>query len=593
MFDMDAVSTDVNAVRPSRPSRGALLQLVIAVCAVAVLEVAILRQRSGEPALPLALYAIVGLEFVAAGLIAWWRRPGNGTGALLGLCGLSLLLGALATSQSTFLEVVGLFLFDLPLGVTLHLLLAFPSGRVRARLSSQLVIAGYVMSIAPNAIAMMWSTDPTIPQVVHASENSDVVAAARWTENVLGSLVIAITIGILAIRVHRAKPPSRRSLSIVYGFAGAAFVLLVLVTTVVSPLLDLTAERLFELQIIPVAGIPIGFVAGLLWGGFAPTRELDNLVAWIGAKRTDQPTLRQALRDTIGDPSLELLFWLPDGDRYVSANGVPASLPTPNSGRAAVDVITATSGKIAAISYDASLVGDPELVRSAGRVVALQLEGDRLTADLLASREALRESRSRIVESADRERRRIARDLHDGLQNRLVLLALRAGQVANGIGETSPHSSQVVTLRDDLEATIADLRRLVHGVLPDLLIQRGLPAAVEELLDQTIIRSRLDVTNCERRLAPQVETAGYFVVAEALANVTKHAEARTVVVTLERVENKLRISVVDDGRGGASLASGTGLRGLADRVEALGGSLRIDSVTGSGTDLVAEIPCEL
>jgi signal transduction histidine kinase len=252
----------------------------------------------------------------------------------------------------------------------------------------------------------------------------------------------------------------------------------------------------------------------------------------------------------------------------------PAAIP----GRAHVTVHVGGE-RVGAIVYDAASLPDPELVRAAGRIVALAVERERLTAQLLAGRAALRESRARIVESADQERRRIARDLHDGLQAQLVVLALRAGQLPEG-----------ARLRAGVESAIVALRDLVHGILPALLVQRGLYAATAELLDQLPIPSRL---SCPTEDAPplpaSVESAGYFTVAEALTNAVKHAAASHLVVRLARSAAALTIEVTDDGVGGVEPAGG--LRGIADRVEALGGRLHVDSPPGRGTRLVAELPC--
>ena len=235
--------------------------------------------------------------------------------------------------------------------------------------------------------------------------------------------------------------------------------------------------------------------------------------------------------------------------------------------------------RVGAIVYDAVSLPDPELARAAGRVVALAVERERLTAALLAGRAALRESRARIVESADRERRRIARDLHDGLQAQLVVLALRAGRLA-----------EAEQLRAGVESAIAELRDLVHGIMPALLVAaralRGHRGAARPGADP---EPPATGPSEDAPLPAAVESAGYFTVAEALTNAVKHAEASQLCVRLVRDAAVLTIEVRDDGVGGARPAGG--LRGIADRVEALGGRLRVDSAPGRGTHLVAELPC--
>lgn len=575
--------------RAARPELSALVQLGLAGGALAGTAIALFA-AGPEPRWPFMLFAAVGVEYLAAGLFAWTRRPSNGTGALLSLCGFGLLAAAIANTGIASLYVVGNLAAELPIGVLLHLLLAFPSGRLPDAWSRWLVLAGYVITVVLHAPQVLFAGDPLLPAAFDLGAHPDLVLLTRWTQSLAGALVIALTAWVLLRRLRRADADRRRGLAAVYAYGAFTIVFLVLSANVVRPLLRLDPLELFEVQIIAFAGVPLAFVAGVLRGGFARTSEIDQLAAWLGAADPGRPGLRRALRATLGDPSLDLLFWLPEQQRYVDERGQESPHPAPGTGRALVDVETAT-GRVGAITYDANLLADPGFVRGAGRVVALALERERLTIELLASHDALVESRSRIVESADRERRRIARDLHDGLQARLVVLALRAGRIAARVEPHDGLGAEAVQLRTDLEGAITELRRLVHGVLPALLIQRGLAATVEELLDQTPIRSRLEVTEDVERVPPQVETAGYFFVAEAVGNAAKHANAHEVCVTLAHTGDVLRIEVADDGVGGARLEGGSGLRGLCDRVEAVGGRLELHSPIGRGTRLSAELPC--
>jgi signal transduction histidine kinase len=191
----------------------------------------------------------------------------------------------------------------------------------------------------------------------------------------------------------------------------------------------------------------------------------------------------------------------------------------------------------------------------------------------------LRASRARLVEAADAERRRIARDLHDGLQSRLALLAVQAG-MSDG---ASPE------LREGIEAAIDELRALVHGVMPAELTERGLPAAVQGLADRMPICVALTVEGFEERPAPALESTAFFVTAEAMMNAVRHARASELAVTLTRDPERLGIEVRSDGIAGAG--DGDEVRAMADRVEALGGVLRIESALGAGTLVHVELPC--
>jgi signal transduction histidine kinase len=224
-------------------------------------------------------------------------------------------------------------------------------------------------------------------------------------------------------------------------------------------------------------------------------------------------------------------------------------------------------------------------------VIAIAVDHERVTAERRSSQQELRRSRERIVRAGDHERRRIARNLHDGLQVRLVLLALQAQQIAEDPDTPPAARDAAVALRVGVDAAAAELRGLVHAVLPAALIERGLSAATEDLVDHLPIPTTLEMTLAEDGLSPVVESTAYFVVAEALTNALKHASPTSLVVRLARVEDHLRVEVTDDGIGGASVRAGTGLGGLVDRVETLGGRLELSSPPEQGTRLVAELPC--
>jgi signal transduction histidine kinase len=216
-----------------------------------------------------------------------------------------------------------------------------------------------------------------------------------------------------------------------------------------------------------------------------------------------------------------------------------------------------------------------------------------LVADALANadaREQLAASRARIVEAADAERRRLERNLHDGAQQRLVSLALDLGQVAAKLdgGDAEAARGLLGPAREELAVALDELRELARGIHPAILSDRGLGPALEALAARASVPVDLEAL-CER-LPERVEAAAYYLVSEALTNAARHARAATVGVRLRCADGRLLIEVRDDGIGGANVRSGSGLRGLADRVEALGGKLEIDSRPGAGTTLTGDIP---
>ena len=246
---------------------------------------------------------------------------------------------------------------------------------------------------------------------------------------------------------------------------------------------------------------------------------------------------------------------------------------------------------VAAIIHDPSLREDPELVRRAGAAAAMALENEQLQAALRARVEDLRDSRARMVRATDEERRRLERNLHDGAQQRLVATSLRL-RLAMGKVETEPGGASELLDEafDELQLAIQDLRELAHGIHPAVLSARGLRPALTTLAARAPLPVEVDRLIDERLEAP-VEAAAYYVVAEALTNVAKYAEATHARVRVERNDGRVLVEVVDDGIGGADPAAGSGLRGLWDRVGALDGRLEVRSPPGEGTCVRAELPC--
>jgi signal transduction histidine kinase len=205
--------------------------------------------------------------------------------------------------------------------------------------------------------------------------------------------------------------------------------------------------------------------------------------------------------------------------------------------------------------------------------------------------EHLEASRTAAVDSAEAERRRIERDLHDGAQQRLVSLAMDLGQAAERFDTDLDTAKElVVEAHHEAKAALSDLRSLVRGFHPAILEDRGLDAALSALVARSPVPVALDVDVRERPSAA-VESTAYFVVAEALTNVAKHARATKAGVAIARHGDRLVVEVTDDGVGGADPAAGTGLRGLAERVAAVDGWMRVLSPAGGPTSILVEIPC--
>jgi signal transduction histidine kinase len=561
----------------------ALGQLAAAAVGLAAVEIVVMY--SGVPATPpwqVLLLPMLGLLYLAAGLVAWWRRPSNRMGALLCAGGLAWIAAGLYNVSQGPLVAVGLMSATLGLAIVVHLLHAFPSGRLRGRWSIATVATGYAVCIVLQAPLYLFSPGP-----LELTDRADLARAGQWVQDGVGALVMIATAVILAQRLAGLGRAQRRVVGPLYAY-GILAVLLVPVSAQLPWLFPFGPLTVFEVQIAAVAGVAVAFVLAMLLGGFARTVELQELGAWLGSRDDEQPTLQAALADALGDPSLTLAFWIEDTGTYADAAGREVRLPAAGDQRAAVEV-ELRGERIGAIEYDGGLLPDPGLVRSAGRIVALAVERERLTAALRASDQRLRASRARIAQAADQERRRIARDLHDGLQTRLVVLAIRADSVrAKARGDARAEAAE---LHAGLQSAIVALRELVHGVMPAALSEGGLYGAVRELAEQVPLPTRLELDQAGPTLSPPTETAGYFLVSEAVTNAVKHSHAHELQLRIARSDARLRIEVADDGVGGASQDAGGGLRGIADRIEALDGRVWLESPAGGGTRLVAELPC--
>ena len=283
------------------------------------------------------------------------------------------------------------------------------------------------------------------------------------------------------------------------------------------------------------------------------------------------------LAEALNDPGLKVLYWV-DGC-WVKRDGHPVEIPA----NRAWTPVELEGQRVGAIVHDRSLRGEPEVLNTVAAAAGLALRSERLEA-------ALRRSRARIVEAGLQERRRLERNLHDGAQQRLVALSLTLRIAQNQIAKDPAKAAEMIgAAGEELTLALSELRELARGIHPAVLSDRGLQAAVEALA----VRSPLPVKVVEvpgERLPEPVEAAAYFLIAEALTNVAKYANANAATVAVRRINGHAEVEVRDDGVGGADPGRGSGLRGLADRVGALDGSLALDSPPGSGTTLRAEIP---
>jgi signal transduction histidine kinase len=539
---------------------------------------------------------LIGWSFIATGLFAWWRRPENRFGALMTAVGFVWFLAALTASDLPALFAIGGITSALPYALLLHMLVAFPSGRLETRWERILVGLAYFDCAVPQLVGVLFlnTTDPDVctgcpANPILISDQVVVSGIAYGVQALIG--IFGITaIAVLLVRRWRAASAALRSALTPVLLTG----LLAAILLCLSLLGDVTgihaAEDLIDiLAAAAMASVPFAFLVGLLHSRLSRASAVSDLVARL-AEAGRRRGLRDALAEALGDPSLSLAYWVPQQQGYVDAEGHPVELPA--SGGSTVCTPVRHEGRpVAMICHDAMLETEPELVQAVAAAAGLALENERLDAELRARVEELRASRARIVRAAEEERRRLERDLHDGAQQRLVSLALNL-RLASAKLESEPESAKELldeTSRELGEAT-SELRELARGLHPAVLSDRGLHPALEALAGRAPLPVELAGPPPEG-LPPAVESASYFVVAEALTNVARYAGASHAEVRVSRRNGRVEVEVRDDGVGGADPAAGSGLRGLADRVAALDGRLEVVSPQGEGTVVRAVIPC--
>jgi signal transduction histidine kinase len=588
------VSCRVALSAPSPSLRRALAGIAIAggiVCA-ALLAVAIDSVGGHHRDLITILGPLIGAAFIGTGLLAWLRRPENPFGALMVALGFSYCLSALIVTTHSWTFIAGLAVIALPYAILFHILLAFPSGRLAIAGDRRLAVAAYLVATVGWWACMLFQDTarmglPANPVMI-ANEPDLFSTLARIRLAAVAALIGVL--GVVLVRRWGASTPSqRRALAPVYLSGGLVLALYavwsVLGAAEISPELQ---EKLEYARVIALAVVPFAFLAGLLRSRVAAAAAVSELVARLGSGRREE-ALRDALADALGDPTLRLAFWLPERAAWVDAEGVAVALPVAEPGHECTPVDI--DGEPIAMLIHAPADGEAhELVRAVGGAAALALENERLDAQLRVSVQELRASRARLVESTDAARRRIERDLHDGAQQQLVALAI-ALRTARSRLDRDPEAAGAMldAALQDLDGAMRELRELARGIHPAVLSEHGLAAALEALAARLPLPVEISALPDER-LPEAVEAAVYFVVAEALTNVTRYANATHARVVVSVDLDTFDVRIIDDGIGGADPAKGSGLRGLADRVSALDGRLEVESEPGRGTTVHARIP---
>ncbi|MET8451907.1 histidine kinase [Streptomyces sp. NPDC005209] len=487
--------------------------------------------------------------------------------------------------------LLGIPAFWLQFPIAGHLVLGYPTGRLHHQAERTLVRVGFILALSATALTLVTKTpvpfcaDWCGPSPLQLVDDPQLYLGVRSAFLAILIALSSIALVLLVRRFLRATPRQRRTLR----FMIVPTVLTVLIfasSTIITMVVYSDRSSTKPLPLFAAMGwmifiaVPISFLAGLLSErlAFASVADLVGTLEHVAAD-----TVETALAKALRDPTLRVVF--PADDGWIDVSGQPYEPP----GDATKTLTTLGDPPLAAFVHDRSLDEDRKLLDAAVAATRLSLDNARLHAEVRSQLAEVRASRQRIAAAADAERQRLERDLHDGAQQRLLGIGFALGALRGRLGE-SPNRVLVDELEQELRSAIQELRDLAQGIRPAILTDQGLVPALAALARKAATQVTLDL-QLSRRFSPVTEATAYYMVSEALQNVVKHTSGARACVRAIHEAGQLVIEVSDNGPGGASLASGTGLSGLADRVDAVGGTLEVQSSPGCGTLLRAELPC--
>lgn len=511
---------------------------------------------------------LVGSTIIVAGGVAWARRSQSRVGWLLIACGLCWFVGNLTPAvwaAAVGQPLVGALLANAMVAshraLLAHALLSYPTGR----------------------LTTLAERDATL--VAYAS----VLAAWIWPfGSALATIALIIPFGTY-LSFRRQIGPERRAKLLAFRLAlvlAAAWLAGAVLRIVLAPGVGAEAANLF--YAVAIATSAVVLAAGIL-RPISDDSAVADLVVELGEIRSG--TLRDALAGVLGDPNLEVGYRVGDVNSYVDAAGRPVTIPDRSLGRT-VTPIARDGDAVAVLIHDPAVLDEAALVDAIAASARLAARNAELQGEVRAQIDELRASRRRLVGVADVERERLAQRLSDGAMGRIERLARRLGSALEqdqpGHDESSEARRRVERARVQATHTVADLGRLVAGLHPLDLAEGGLASALRRLTEHSPLP--VDLAVSQTRLPLEIEAGIYFLCVEGIANAAKHAGASRIRISVEPDPSNVVVTVTDDGIGGADPLRGTGLRGLADRIEALGGRLVVESPPTGGTRLAAAVP---
>jgi signal transduction histidine kinase len=525
---------------------------------------------------------VTALALLGSGVLGWVLRPASRVGPLLCIASVAWLLPYLQDSKIDVLASTGYAARDLWLAVLIQIVVTYPDGR-GSRWAKIVAALFYLRTLLPNLASAVLAVAP--PPLQHrnffsVTNDPDLVASIhRFSSHQLRWVATGAVVALFVFRLVKDTRASRAGrLPLVIGAA---------LTILYSTFQSFSCGNIIGWKnggdTVAFAAIPLAFLAALT-GGRRARGRMGSLLIDIG-DRPDSGALRHALARALRDPSVEIAYRLGSSHEWVTPDGHPVDLPIGDPART-VAYVERDGEPVAAIVHDSALNNEPERLEPVRRAARLLLDNERLTAEVRHQLEEVRASRRRIVEAGDQARKAVERNLHDGAQQRLVGLALNLRLAQRAV---DPSTALVLDeLAEELEAAIAELRELARGIHPSVVSESGLATALGALAKRTPVPVTVDV-DVPGRYTDTIEATVYYVVAEALTNVARYASASGTSLTVFEAGDTLHVEIRDDGVGGAQVGGGSGLSGLRDRVEAIGGALVVESPPGKGTRVIVQI----
>ena len=497
---------------------------------------------------------VVGAVLIVCGWVCWSRRPESRVGPLIAASGFAWFLGTFATSTLASAADFGALFVTLHRGPLMHALIAYPTGRCSDRLERLVVAAAYASAVVPDVGESPWVMLGLAALLVGTATRAYV--RARGSRR----------------RARRAAWVAALAFAAVLGAAGAASLAEVGAGT------DRALLWAYQAVILALALV---LSVDLVRGEWS-VATVTGLVVELG-EASEEATVRGALARALGDPSLAVGYWVEGEGAYFDEQGARVELPEPSS-QQQVTVVRDEGRQVAALVHEPASLDDPKLAESVAAAVRIAVSNIALQREIRQRITELDASRRRLVEAADLQRRQLEQRVQAGAASRLE----RVEEILAGADDDGADAAALASVLAELDAAGTELSAFAQGVRPRLLTEEGLAAALADLVRRGGVPVELRVVRT--RFPPAIESAAYFVCAEALTNVGKHVPSARATIEVAEVGARLVVAVRDDGEGGASFDAGSGLRGLADRVEALGGRFAVASPRGEGTTVTAELP---